>query len=59
MNKNWNIKPQGEINEVKHLSAALNVNMVIANLLVQRGIKTFNEAKSFFARAFPTSTTPF
>ena len=48
MDKIWNLKPQGDINDIKHLSAALNVNMVIADLLVQRGIKTFNEAKSFF-----------
>jgi single-stranded-DNA-specific exonuclease len=48
MGRIWNLKPQGDINDIKHLSAALNVNMVIANLLVQRGIKTFNEAKSFF-----------
>jgi single-stranded-DNA-specific exonuclease len=48
MDKLWNLKPQGDINDIKHLSAALNVNMVIANLLVQRGIRTFNEAKSFF-----------
>jgi single-stranded-DNA-specific exonuclease len=48
MDKIWYLKPQGDINDIKHLSAALNVNMVIANLLVQRGIKTFNEAKSFF-----------
>lgn len=48
MGKIWNLKPQGEINDIKHLSAALNVNMVIANLLVQRNIKTFNDAKAFF-----------
>lgn len=48
MDKIWNLKPQGEINDIKHLSAALNVNMVIANLLVQRNIKTFNDAKAFF-----------
>lgn len=48
MDKLWNLKPQGEINDIKHLSAALNVNMVIANLLVQRNIKTFNDAKAFF-----------
>ena len=48
MEKVWSLKPQGDSNEVKHLSAALNVNMVIANLLVQRGVKTYNEAQSFF-----------
>jgi single-stranded-DNA-specific exonuclease len=48
MERVWRIKPQGDINDVKHLSAALNVEMIIANLLVQRGIKTYNEAKAFF-----------
>ncbi len=48
MEKIWSLKPQGDSNEAKHLSAALNVNMVIANLLVQRGIKTFSEAQGFF-----------
>ncbi len=48
MEKLWKVKPQGDPNEVKHLSAALNVEMVIAKLLVQRGIKTYNEAKAFF-----------
>jgi len=48
MERIWNIKPQGDINDVKHLSAALSVNMVIANLLFQRNITTFGEAKAFF-----------
>ena len=48
MEKIWSLKPQGDSNEAKHLSAALNVNMVIADLLVQRGIKTFSEAQGFF-----------
>lgn len=33
---------------VKRLSAELNVSMLVASLLVNRGIKTFNEAKVFF-----------
>ena len=48
MDKIWNIKEQGDINVIKHLSAALNVNMVIANLLAQRGVANYNEAKAFF-----------
>ncbi len=48
MGKVWSLKPQGDSNEVKHLSAALNVNMVIANILVQRGVKTFSEAQGYF-----------
>ncbi len=59
MDKIWNYKKQGDLNEVKHLSAALNVNMVIARLLVQRGIKTFNEAKAFFRPRLSDLHNPF
>ncbi len=59
MDRIWNLKKQGDQNEVKHLSAALNVNMVIARLLVQRGIKTYNEAKSFFRPRLSDLHDPF
>ena len=59
MDKIWNLKKQGDLNEVKHLSAALNVNMVIARLLVQRGITTFNEAKAFFRPRLSDLLNPF
>lgn len=51
--------PQGDINDIKHLSAALNVNMVIANLLVQRGIRTYNDAKTFFRPRLSDLHDPF
>ncbi len=44
---------------MKHLSVALNVNMVIARLLVQRGIKTFDEAKEFFRPRLSDLHNPF
>ncbi len=53
------MKKQGDSNEIKHLSAALNVNMTIARLLVQRGITTFNEAKSFFRPRLSDLHNPF
>ena len=59
MERIWNLKKQGDQNEVKHLSAALNVNMVIARLLVQREIKTFNEAKAFFRPRLSDLHDPF
>ena len=59
MEKLWNYKAQGDINDIKHLSAALNVNMVISNLLVHRGIRTFNEAKSFFRPKLTDLHDPF
>jgi single-stranded-DNA-specific exonuclease len=59
MEKIWELKKQGDPNEIKHLSAALNVNMTIARLLVQRGIKTFNEAKAFFRPRLSDLHDPF
>ncbi len=59
MGKLWSYKPQGDINDIKHLSAALNVNMVIANLLVHRGVKTYNEAKAFFRPRLSDLHDPF
>ncbi len=59
MNKIWQVKEIGDINVIKHLSASLNVNMVIANLLAQRGITTFAEAKSFFRPKLSDLHDPF
>ena len=59
MERIWNLKKQGDSNEIKHLSAALNVNMPLARLLVQRGIKTFNEAKAFFRPRLSDLHDPF
>jgi single-stranded-DNA-specific exonuclease len=59
MEKIWNLKKQGDPNEIKHLSAALNVNMTIARLLVQRRITTFNEAKAFFRPRLSDLLDPF
>jgi single-stranded-DNA-specific exonuclease RecJ len=48
MDRVWNLKREGDINIIKHLSVALNVDMVIANLLAQRGISNYAEAQAFF-----------
>lgn len=44
----WTIKPISEPEKVKHLAEALNVEEFIAQLLVQRSITTFEQAKQFF-----------
>ena len=59
MQKSWRIKKPADINDLKHLSAALNVDMSIANLLVQRGVKTFSEARSFFRPKLSDLHNPF
>ncbi len=59
MDKVWKIKESADSNVVKHLSAALNVNMVIANLLAQRGITSFDEARTFFRPKLEHLHNPF
>ena len=44
----WTIKPKPSEDKIKHLAQALNVTAFVAQLLVQRGIETFEEAKHFF-----------
>jgi single-stranded-DNA-specific exonuclease len=48
MEKIWIIKPSPEENRVKELAKELGVNDIVAKLLIQRGIFTFEEANKFF-----------
>jgi single-stranded-DNA-specific exonuclease len=44
----WTIKQTPDPEAVKQLSESLNVNEIVASLLVQRGIETYEQARSFF-----------
>lgn len=44
----WNLKSKPEKHKVQHLQNELQVDEIIATLLVQRGIETFEQAKTFF-----------
>nr|HPR62564.1 single-stranded-DNA-specific exonuclease RecJ [Prolixibacteraceae bacterium] len=57
--KVWKIKPQGDVNDIKHLSAQLSIDMSIANLLVQRDIRTYDQAKAFFRPKLTDLHDPF
>ncbi len=48
MEKNWVIKQQGDESILQHLQQILGVDRPIANLLKQRGIENFEQAKFFF-----------
>ncbi len=48
MQKKWVIKEQGDKEPVRHLSEVLSIDESLANLLVQRGISTYDEAETFF-----------
>lgn len=59
MKKIWNIKEQAPAEKVKQLAEAINVNGVIGNLLVQRGIEDYNQAKDFFRPSLESLHNPF
>lgn len=59
MNKRWVLKEQGDESTIQHLMNVLNVDHNIANLLAQRGIKTFEEARSFFRPSMSELHDPF
>jgi single-stranded-DNA-specific exonuclease len=48
MQKKWIIKPEASHELIDELSTAINVSKPVANLLIQRGITTFDAAKKFF-----------
>ena len=57
--KRWALKEQGEPDLVADLGKQLNIGPVLANLLVQRGITTFEEAKKFFRPSISDLHDPF
>ncbi|BDW92305.1 single-stranded-DNA-specific exonuclease RecJ [Flagellimonas marinaquae] len=44
----WTVKPKPEQKSIDDLSEALGVDDLIAQLLIQRGVTNYEEAKSFF-----------
>lgn len=59
MQKRWVIKNKGDNVLVMELSRALNINTILANLLVQRGVSSFDEAKNFFRPRLTQLHDPF
>lgn len=59
MIKKWLIKNKPDVVQVEKLKAELNVSEVVAYLLVQRGITTFDETKKFFRGTLEELHDPF
>ncbi len=55
----WTLKPKPDISKVNELAKTLNVDTIIASLLVQRGIETFEQAKKFFRPSLDDLHDPF
>lgn len=59
MEKKWIYKESPEKSIIHQLSKEINVNPVIAKLLIQRGIKSFDSAKEFFRPSLKRLHDPF
>ena len=55
----WTIKPKPEPQQIAELSNALKVDGLVAQLLIQRGITTYADAKKFFRPELSDLHDPF
>ncbi|MGC1514622.1 MAG: single-stranded-DNA-specific exonuclease RecJ, partial [Maribacter sp.] len=55
----WTIKPKPEQKDIDRLADALGVEDLVAQLLLQRGISSYEEAKNFFRPQLKDLHDPF
>ncbi len=55
----WTLKPKPEPKKLEALQKSLQVDEVVATLLLQRGIETYEEAKTFFRPSLSDLHDPF
>ncbi len=59
MEKRWVFKNQGEEEIVRNLAEELSIDLNLSNLLVQRGIHSFDQARSYFRPQLDDLHDPF
>lgn len=59
MEKRWVFKPKANQEDIDNLEEVLNLQPILANLLAQRGIKNYEEAKRFFRPSLESLYDPF
>jgi len=59
MQKRWVLKSKTDVKITNKLREELNINAVLAELLVNRGIGSFDEAKQFFRPQLSDLHDPF
>jgi len=59
LNKRWNTKEYKDDSVVASLAESLNISKILALLLVERDIKTFDDAKHFFRPSLESFHDPF
>ena len=55
----WNIKEAADPQKVERLCAEVGIDRVLADLLVKRGVETFEQARSFFRPSLDKLHDPF
>ena len=55
----WNLIEDGDPSKISHIQESIGVDRPIAELLVKRGIETFDDAKSFFRPSLENLHDPF
>ena len=55
----WTLKPKPEVEKVEDLQKALQIDVITASLLIQRGIETYEDAKTFFRPSLDHLHDPF
>ncbi|MCQ2166214.1 MAG: single-stranded-DNA-specific exonuclease RecJ [Bacteroidales bacterium] len=59
MDKKWELKPAADQETVSRLASELGVDRVLAELLAQRGLRTFEDARAFFRPDLANLHDPF
>ncbi len=59
MQKRWVIKPDGDTDSIKKMGELLGIDRYLSALLVQRGLTTFADAKTFFRPKLEQLHDPF
>ena len=55
----WTLKPKPDVNKIANLATQLGVDVAISELLLQRGIESFEDAKTFFRPSWSDLHDPF
>lgn len=59
MTKRWSYKDRPPLEDIDYLSREINVNPILSSILLQRGIRNFDEAKRFFRPSLEDLHDPF
>lgn len=59
MQKRWFIEKEGDEEVIRHMQEVLKIEPTLANLLVQRGITSYDDAKTFFRPELSQLHDPF